>query len=82
MEKVWQGLHWHNLLLYLDDDITVVTKDFEEHIFRLGEVLQRLRKARLKLKLSKCEVLKEQVGYLGHIVSPDGVTTDPERWQQ
>jgi hypothetical protein len=78
MEKVLQGLHWKTLLLYLDD-VIVISPDFDSHITRLGEVLSRLRAAGLKLKPSKCELFREEVRYLGHIVSAGGVATDPEK---
>lgn len=68
MEKVLKRLHWHTLLLCLDD-IIVVAKSFDSHLLLLGEVLARLKAAGLKLKPSKYEVLKEKVKYLGHIVS-------------
>lgn len=58
MEKVLKILHWHTLLLYLDD-IIVVAKDFNGHLLRLGEVLTRKKTAGLKLKPSKCKILKE-----------------------
>ena len=67
MEQVLHGLHWKKLLLYLDD-IAVISTDLHSHIQRLAKVLERLRKAGLKLKPSKCELFKEKVGYLGHIV--------------
>lgn len=64
-EKVLQGLHWQALLLYLDE-ILVVAKDFPTNMECLADVFKRLRAAGLKLKLSKCEILKEKVLYLGH----------------
>ena len=78
MEKVVQGLHWKTLLLYLDD-VIVIAPDFRTHITRLREVLSRLKLAGLKLKPSKCELLQEKVHYLGHVVSAQGVATDPKK---
>jgi hypothetical protein len=42
-------------------------------------VFQKLREARLRLNTEKCQLFRKEVRYLGHIVSPSGVTTDPER---
>ena len=42
MERVLHGLHWKSLLLYLDD-VIVISPDFETHITRLSEVLERFR---------------------------------------
>ena len=78
MEKVLHGLPWRTLLLYLDD-IIVMAPDFQSHLSRLREVLDRLRGARLKLKLSKCDLFQQEVCYLGHIVSAQGVATDPRK---
>ena len=78
MESVLQGLHWKTLLLYLDD-IIVIAPTFEIHVNRLEEVFQRLAKANLKLKPSKCELFQSSVKYLGHIVSAGGVATDPDK---
>ena len=42
-------------------------------------VFERLDQHNLKLKASKCEFFKSQVTYLGHVVSEDGIKTDPEK---
>ena len=76
MERVLHGLHWKSLLLYLDD-VIVVGKTFTEHYDHLEEVLTPFRGAGLKLKPSKCHLFKTEVNYLGHVVSHDGVATDP-----
>lgn len=78
MERVMEGLYWRTLLLYLDD-VIVIAPDFESLIQRLDEVLARLQQAGLKLKPSKCELLRTKVRYLGHIVSAEGVATDPDK---
>ncbi len=45
----------------------------------LDQVFRWLCQANLKLKLAKCCLFRRQVAYLGHIVSEDGVTTDPSK---
>jgi transposase InsO family protein len=80
MEKVLSGLHWKALLVYLDD-VIVFSSNLEEHLSRLREVLTRFRSAGLKLKPEKCEIFQTEVKYLGHIVSKDGVATDPAKIQ-
>ena len=58
---------------------SVFSKTPEEHIERLRGVFEKLSAAGLRLKLSKCEFFKSQVTYLGHIVSKNGIETDPEK---
>ena len=71
MDKVMAGLQWEILLIYLDD-VIVFGKTVEEEIQRLRVVFERLRKAGLKLKPSKCSLFQQSVKYLGHIVSTEG----------
>jgi hypothetical protein len=42
-------------------------------------VFERLREARLNLNPGKCQLLQKEVKYLGHIVSPEGISADPEK---
>ena len=78
MERVLHGLQWSSLLLYLDD-VIIFSPDFSTHLQWLEVVLQRLQSAQLKLKPSKCALLQTEVKYLGHVVSKDGISTDPEK---
>lgn len=64
--------------VYLDD-IIIYSGTFEDHLRDLGEVFSRVRAAGLKLKPSKCQFLKSEVKYLGHIVSAAGVRPDPAK---
>ena len=77
MELIFRGLQWSELLIYLDD-IIIFSKDIEEHLVRLDEVLGRLEKAGLKLKPSKCDLLKSEVLFLGHVVSKEGIQPNPK----
>jgi len=76
MDVVMSGLHLDVCLIYLDD-IIVFSKTVEEHIERLVRVLRRLRSAGLKLKPEKCLLMQRSVSFLGHVVSGDGIFTDP-----
>ncbi|KAI3375554.1 hypothetical protein L3Q82_003885 [Scortum barcoo] len=78
MDRVLAGLQWEVCLVYLND-IIVLGRDGPEMLGRLSQVFTRLREANLKLKPSKCCLFKERVSYLGHIVSAQGVATDPEK---
>lgn len=78
ISQVLQGLNWKNVLAYIDD-ILVFSKNLEDHMHHLDQVFDRLKKANLKLKPSKCHFGVKQVNYLGHILTKEGVTTDPEK---
>ena len=78
METCLGDLHLNWCLIYLDD-IIVFAKTQEEAITRLGTIFQNLREVGLKLKPSKCELFKTSLLYLGHIVSEDGIRTDPKK---
>ena len=78
MDLILAGVQWSRCLVYLDD-IIIIGRDFSEHLQNLGAVLQKLREAGLRLKPSKCALCRESVSYLGHVVSRDGVATDPDK---
>jgi len=78
MEKVLAGLQWQIAVLYIDD-IVVFGSSVAEHLERLETIFSRLRKAGLKLKPSKCTLLKRKVDFLGHTVSARGVEADPTK---
>ena len=78
MDNVLSGLQWKSLLLYLYD-VIIFSNTFKDHLQRLEEVFLRFRAANLKLKPSKCELLRPRVAYLGHIVSTEGVSTYPKK---
>jgi len=64
-------------LVYLDDMIAHV-KTFELELQCLTHVFSRLRAANLKLNPKKCELFRCRIKFLGHVVSEEGVATDPE----
>jgi hypothetical protein len=70
------------------DDILVYSKSVEEHEQHLRAVLGKLRAHKLHAKFSKCEFWLEKISFLGHILTAEGVTVDPEKvetvsnWQQ
>ena len=78
MESSLGELHLEWCIIYLDD-IIIFSKNPEDHLVRLRGVFERLAKAGLKLKPSKCEFFKSNLKYLGHIVSKDGIATDPRK---
>lgn len=78
MERVMVGLLGDVCLVYLDD-IIIMGRTFKEHLRNMEKVFTRLRNATLKLSPKKCALFKKEVSYLGHIISPEGVKTDPEK---
>ena len=78
MERCMGELNLRDCLIYLDD-VIIFSSTFEEHLERLDAVFSRLKQHNLKLKPSKCEFLKSEVTYLGHVVSEAGIRTDPEK---
>ena len=75
METCLGDLNLHWCIIYLDD-LVIFSKDPTSHLERLEAVFQKLEKAELKLKPSKCELFWWQVAYLWHVISAQGVATD------
>lgn len=78
MEKVLRRLLPRICLVYLDD-VIVFGKSFEEMVSNLREVFLCLRSANLKVNPKKCTFFERSVKYLGHVISLEGITTDPEK---
>ena len=78
MESCLGELHLDWCIIYLDD-IIIFSKNPDDHIIRLEGVFEKLAKAGLKLKPSKCEFFRSSLKYLGHIVSKEGIATDPRK---
>ena len=78
MERVLDGLHWRTALVFLDD-VIVYGSSFEQELQRLSEVFCRFRAAQLKLSPKKCHLFQKEVRFLGHLVSDEGVSTDPAK---
>ncbi len=78
MERAIGDMHLLEALVYLDD-IIIFGKTLEEHEQRLLKVLDRLEEIGLKVSIDKCQFCQPQVKYVGHIVSADGIATDPDK---
>ena len=78
IHHVLAGLVDVTCIVYLDD-ILVFSDTEEEHEAHVKEVLQRLRDSKLYLKISKCEWHTQRTEFLGYIVSPKGISIDPDR---
>eukprot|EP00253_Pinus_taeda_P010363 PITA_10363 len=66
-------------VLIFIDDILIYSRNIEEHCEHLRIVLQTLRKHQLYAKFSKCDFFKEEIQYLGHVISKEGIAVDPEK---
>lgn len=61
------------------DDILIYSSSYEDHLQHLHEVLSLLAKDKWVVKLKKCHFAQEEIKYLGHILSAQGVSTDPDK---
>ena len=60
------------------DDVVIATPTLEDQIDRLDEVFGCMKRAGLKCKPSKCEILRDSIKYLGKMVDRHGARPDPE----
>ena len=78
MQSCLGNLHLQYCIIYLED-IIVFSKTPEEHLVRLQAIFEKLKRAELKLKPSKCQSFRQEVTYLGHVVSKNGIQTDSKK---
>ena len=68
----------NSVLVYLDDLIICSTGP-EEHFRKLRKVLEKLRAANFTLKLTKYELFRSELSFLGHRVSNDGLSVEESK---
>ena len=80
IEIILSGLIYDTCLCYFDD-IIIPSTSVEQQCGRLSAVLSRFRKHNLRGKASKCTFGATHATFLGHVVSSQGVQTDPKKVQ-
>ncbi|KAM2748489.1 hypothetical protein EV2_027508 [Malus domestica] len=87
MNEVFQEYLDRFVIVFIDDNL-VYSKSKSDHIRHLNLVLRKLREHRLYAKFSKCQFWLNQVAFLGHVVSAQGIQVDPQKiaavesWEQ
>ena len=76
MNKVLKGLKF--AMTYLDD-IIIFSENELQHLEHLEIVFSCLQEAGLKMKCSKCDFFKSKILYLGHLISPEGISPLPNK---
>lgn len=75
MNNILSSLLRRCVLVFVDD-ILIYSRTLQEHVQHLQQVFQILDRHQLKVKKSKCSFAQQRLAYLGHIISPNGVSTD------
>ena len=78
MNRVFQPYLDRFVIVFIDD-ILLYSGSSEEHSEHLRIVLQTLKEWQLYAKLSKCQFLLDRVTFLGHVISAEGVSVDPQK---
>lgn len=67
-----------HISVYLDD-IIISTSTFDKHLEVLEEVFKRLTNAGLTINRDKCKFCKNELKFLGHVVTSAGLMVDPDK---
>ena len=61
------------------DDIIIFSKTPQEHLSHIREVFEKLRSAKLSMKMSKSNFFSKEIQYIGHILSATGIQPVPSK---
>lgn len=78
LDKV-MGTEVEDYTLVFVDDILCVSHTFEEHLIHLKKIFKKFQDANMTINLEKSEFGKEELKFLGHIISTNGITTNPDK---
>ncbi len=78
VDNVLDNLIGNRCLVYLDE-VIIYSKTFEETLANLKLVIAHPREHNLLAKAWKCELFEMSIVFLGHVVSEEGIPTDPTK---
>ncbi|XP_013396158.1 uncharacterized protein K02A2.6-like [Lingula anatina] len=76
MDEMLEGIEGATAIM---DDILIAGTDREHHDSIFKKVIQRATEYNLKLNFDKCQVRQPRVQYVGHILTAEGLSPDPEK---
>ena len=78
MNEVLKPFINHFVVVYLDD-ILIFSHSREEHLTHLEMVLKKLKEKVLRINLDKCDFVKEELVFLGFVISKGNLQMDPTK---
>ena len=78
LTRVLSDMLFKCAIVYLDD-VCVMSRDFPEHYKHLQMLFKKFRDANLRTNGKKCNFAKDEIKFIGHILSKDGVRIDSSK---
>lgn len=78
IDLVLNELRYKSVIMYIDD-LVIFSRSVEEHLIHLEQVFERLKKANLQLKQTKCRFAQKEIQFLGYSISAAGIKPDEEK---
>ena len=72
MSQLFSGKEWEFVSVSLDN-VLIASRDIKEHVEHVKKALLKVSEAGLRLKPSKCVFAAEEIEYLGHTLTAEGV---------
>ena len=76
MSEIFNGIEGVEVIV---DDLLIWGENKEQHDERLKQVLERARQKNLKLNKEKSQIALDEISYIGHNLSKEGLKPDPHK---
>ena len=68
-----------DFLITFVDDLQCISEDFDSHLKNIQQLFENLLRNNLRISFKKSKLVQEEIKFLGHILTPEGVKPDPEK---
>ena len=76
MSEIFSGIEGIEVIV---DDLLIWGENQQQHDERLRQVLERARQKNLKLNKEKSQIALDEISYIGHVLSKEGLKPDPQK---